>query len=662
MDSKQEYDQLCKEIWKHNRRYYEGHPSISDEAFDALIKRLSAIEASHPEWVSFSSPTQRVGETSTGGFKVCRHATPMLSLANTYSKEELTDFVNRVHRLGESDGINFSCELKMDGVAVSVRYEKGKYVRGLTRGNGKEGDEVTANIKTIGALPLQLEGDDPPDVIEVRGEVFMTHATFHMLNQERKEEGDEQWANPRNAAAGSLKLLDPAEVAKRHLSIVFYGIGETSSSEFETQYAVHTKLQAYGLPTLSFVAECQSVDEIMNFLEKIRVARSSLPFDIDGIVVKVNSLSLQRQLGSTNKNPRWAVAYKFAAEQAVTKIREITVQVGRTGVLTPVAELDPVLVAGSTISRATLHNADEVKRKDIRIGDTVTVEKGGDVIPKVVNVHIELRPGDSVPWQIPTHCSYCNSEVVHVAGEVAIRCPNPHCSEQRLRSIIHFAGKQGMDIDGMGERVVEQLLHLNLVSTPSDIYRLTANDLAQLEGFKEKSIQNLLAAIEKSKVIPLARFLMALGIKHIGAGGAELLAEEAGNLEVLSKMSEEQLLQLQGIGPVAAQSIVAFFQNPYYQHELSQLVASGVSPVQQQRTRILDHPFQGKTVVLTGSLVGYTRAEAAQLIKERGGKVTESVTKKTDYVVVGDSPGSKADKARELGVSILSEEKFAALL
>lgn len=658
-----EYEKLCQEVWEHNQRYYAGLPTISDEEFDALMKRLIAIEKAHPEWITPSSPTQRVGEAPSKGFKTVAHSIPMLSLANTYSKEEIEDFLVRVHKLTDKPHAAFSCELKMDGIAVSVRYENGKYVRGVTRGDGKRGDDVTANIKTIEALPLQLYGKDVPEILEIRGEVFMTHKAFEVLNKQREKSEELLWANPRNAAAGSLKLLDPHEVSRRKLNIVFYGVAEDSSGSLKSQFDSHSYLKKHGLPILPFIAKCHTMDEIWAFAEKIRHERPKLPFDIDGIVIKLDDLREQEHLGNTAKNPRWAVAYKFAAEQAVTRIIDITVQVGRTGTLTPVAELEPVFVAGSTISRATLHNEEEVQRKDIRVGDTVTIEKGGDVIPKVVNVHLALRPAKSKPWHMPSECPNCGTPIVRIPGEVAVKCPNKNCSEQKLRRLRHFVSKGAMDIDGLGERIMEQLIQHGFVTLPSDIYQLTSNELAQLEGFKEKSIQNLLSAIEHSKNVTLPRFIMALGISHVGAGTAELLAAHGGDIETLMKVDEDSLNKIEGIGPVIATSVVEFFHDHRNRDEIHKLLASGITPQKMKAKRVASgHPFEGKTFVITGTLENYSRTEAASLIKERGGKVTDSVSAKTDYLLVGDSPGSKLDKAKSLGVTILTEDQFRAMV
>ncbi len=486
--TKAEYERLCDEVWHHNKLYYADHaPVISDEEYDHLFKKVEAIEHQHPEWILPTSPTQRVNESLTKVFPTVVHRIPMLSLANTYSKEEIEDFIKRMHKLLETKDVAYTVELKMDGIAVTVAFEKGKLVRGVTRGDGKKGDEITTNIRTIASMPLQLYGKAIPDFLEARGEVFMPREVFTQLNEEFAEAGEELWANPRNAAAGSLKLLDPREVSRRGLDVVFYGVAEESSGMLKSQYESHAFLRHLGLPTLKYVAKCHSIEEIWEFAEKIRKLRPSLPFDIDGIVIKVDSLHDQELLGATGKNPRWAIAYKFAAEQAVTRIHEITVQVGRTGVLTPVAELDPVFLAGSTIARATLHNADEIQRKDIRVGDYATIEKGGDVIPKVVSVDLTRRPAHSTAWQMPTHCPSCGTEVVRIPGEVAFHCPNhAKCPEQRMRSLVYFVNKEAMDIENMGSKVVQQLFQKGFVKQPSDIYRLTEKEVSQLPNYKEK--------------------------------------------------------------------------------------------------------------------------------------------------------------------------------
>lgn len=661
--TQQAYQKLCDEIWQHNKLYYVDHkPVISDEEFDHLLAKLEQIEKEHPEWVTHSSPTQRVGEALTEGFRTIEHRTPMLSLANTYSQEEVQDFINRIKKLSPTKSHAFSCELKMDGIAISAQFEKGEFVRGITRGDGKRGDDITTNLRTVAAFPLKLMGD-VPEFLEVRGEIFMPRQVFQKLNVMKEEEGEEPWANPRNAAAGSLKLLDPRETRKRMLGVVFYGIAEDSQSDLASQFESHFLLKKYGLPTLTLLEKCHSLDEIWAFVEKVRQVRPTLPFEIDGVVIKVDSILEQKRLGTTGKNPRWAVAYKFAAEQAETRIESITVQVGRTGVLTPVAELIPVFLAGSTISRATLHNEEEVQRKDIREGDSVIIEKGGDVIPKVVQVNLQRRLENSIPWEMPKYCPSCGTLVVRHQDEVAVKCPNVSgCPEQQLRRLIFFAGKGAMDIEHLGQKVMEQLFVKGYVKKPSDIYTLTRDQLFTLEGFKSKSVDNLLKSIDQSKNVSLPRFIMALGIKFVGEGTAELLARKAGNLETLMGLTENELLEIEGVGDKVAAAVVAYFADSSNIEEIERLLKEGVKP---QETKVISrkgHPFEGRTFVLTGTLKNYTRPAASTLIKERGGKVTNSVSQKTDFLLAGEDPGSKIDKARQLSVRILGEEEFELML
>lgn len=655
---KEDYYALCQAIWRHNRLYYVEHnPEISDTAFDACMHRLEAMEKAHPEWILPTSPTQRVGEATTQGFTAVAHRIPMLSLANTYSEEEVMSFIARVKKLMEGQSPTFCAELKMDGLAITALYEKGHFVQAATRGDGQLGDNITANLRTLPMLPLQLEGDYP-DRLEVRGEVFLPHAAFERLNRAREEAQEPLFANPRNAAAGSLKLLDPKEVAKRGLECVFYGVAE--GAPVLSQYALHSYLRTLGLPTLRQVELCQDKEQIVAFIEKIRLMRALLPFDIDGVVLKVDTLSWHDRLGSAGKNPRWAIAYKFAAQQGRTLIRAITVQVGRTGVLTPVALLAPVTLAGSTITRATLHNEEEIERKDIRVGDTVLVEKGGDVIPKVVAVDMHSRPLDSLPWKMPTHCPCCGASIVRMAGEVAVRCPNFFCKEQQLRRLIYFASKEALDIENLGEKVAEQLMDRGFVKTPADIYLLTHEQLYQLEGFKDKAVANLLGSIEASKRPPLARLLMGLGIRHIGRQMSELLANKARSLEALMQMTEAQLAAIEGVGRVVACAVREFFSDPFQQEEIAKLLSRGVAPqlpVQKQ-----GHPFVGKSFVLTGTLTHYSRRQATELVVERGGVVTDSVSKKVDFVVVGAEAGSKLEKAKKLGIALLDEAQFVAML
>jgi len=660
----EDYKKLCEEIWHHNKLYYIDHqPEISDKEFDARLKHLEKIEHSHPEWVRPDSPSQRVGEMLSEGFKTVKHRVPMLSLANSYSKDEIEDFITRLQKLIGTSELTYSCELKMDGIAVAALYKNGAFLQGVTRGDGKEGDDITSNMKTIASLPLRLHGNDVPEFLDIRGEVFISHHTFKTMNMHRETVGESLWANPRNAAAGSLKLLDPAEAAKRGLSVYFYGIAEDSTGKIHNQSDVHNFLKLLGLPTLEYHAKCHSLNEIWDFIENIRKIRSTLAYDIDGVVIKLDSLRDQKKIGVTGKSPRWAIAYKFAAEQASTCIVDITVQVGRTGVLTPVAELEPVLLVGSTIARATLHNEEEVQRKDIRVGDTVIIEKGGDVIPKVVEVQLMQRPSHSTPWKMPEFCPSCGSKVERLPDEVAVRCPNiAGCPDQKLRRISYFVAKGAMNIDHLGVKIVEQLVSENLVTKPSDLYTLTDNQLIQLEGFKEKSVKNLLASIQKSKDVPLANFIMAIGIKYVGAGTAELLATKAGNMTKLSQLTRDELLSIDGIGDKVADAVIEYFVTPDNIEELGRLYSFGVHPQPIEVVDYGEHPFKGKTFVLTGTLANYTRDQASGLIKQRGGKVTGSVSAKTDYLLAGEEAGSKLAKAQLLGVKVLSEADFTHLL
>ena len=665
MSTKSEYEQLCDEIWQHNRLYFqEAKPIISDEEYDHLVKRLEAIETTHPEWASNSSPTRKIGEKPLAGFQEVTHSKPMLSLEKVFSQQEFEDFHHRLCKLLGIKNVDYSAELKMDGLAIAVTYEEGHYVRAVTRGDGKVGSDVTQNIKTLRNLPLRLTCDKVkiPKILEVRGEVFLPIKAFEKMNQERMERGDELWANPRNAAAGSLKLLDPQEVAKRkELEVIFYGVVYEPGFPVKSQYALHDYFKALGLPQLplQYIAKCHSVDEVMHFAKEIEKKRKSLPFGIDGVVVKVDSLQAFEEVGNTGKHPRGACAYKFSAEQAWTVIREIKVQIGRTGVLTPVAELEPVVLAGSRISRATLHNFDEMQRKDIRTGDVVLIEKGGDVIPKVVAVDIEQRKTHSEPFVIPKACPSCGAQVVKDPHEVAWRCINvTACPEQILRGLIHFAGKDGLDIENLGEKVMEQLVTLHFVKKPSDIFSLTRDQLAKLESFKAKSIHNLLTSIKKAKKVTLAKLLMALGIRYIGVQAAQTLADQAQSIDALATMTKEGLLNISGIGEKGAISLIDYFANQANLKELEKLKSAGLVIEIPSFAAFEGHPFFNKSIVLTGSLQHFSRHDAEARIQAVGGKVSDSVSKKTDFVVVGADAGSKLEKAKKLQVPILNEEQF----
>jgi DNA ligase (NAD+) len=662
VNNQRQYIELVEKLLEHDKHYYEeAKPVISDYEYDQLLKALQAFEIKHPKLIHPDSPTHRIGEALTEGFKHGKHRVPMLSLANTYSEDELAHFIHRTEKLTGKKKLSYTCELKIDGTAISLTYEKGRLTRALTRGNGIQGDDVTANIKTIKSVPLHLKGN-VPDLIEIRGEVFMSVSTFAALNEKRQEEGHEPWANPRNAAAGSLKLLDPKEVSKRRLQLLCYGIGaghEIASSQFE----IHHQLKKWGLPTSpeKTFAKVDEFSQIMVFADRILELRPNLPFEIDGIVLKVDDLSLYEELGVTGKSPRYACAYKFAPEQAETILEGITVQVGRTGVLTPVAELKPVFLAGSTISRATLHNQDEILKKDIRIHDHVIIEKGGDVIPKVVRVVMSKRASHAEKWHMPKECPICQTPVIHVPSEVAFRCPNPGCAGQRLKQLIFFASKPAMNIEHLGDKVMEQLVEMGLVTAYPDIFTLEKEDLLQLEGFKEKSADNLLQSINKAKKTTLDRFILAIGIPHVGAQTARDLAATSGSIDKLIEMLEEELLAIDGIGEKVAEAIVSFFDNPIHIQQILECLSYGIQLQSPERISS-GSPFQDKTVVITGTLEHYTRDEAAEEIRKRGGKVSSSVSKKTDYLLLGEDPGSKYDKAKKLGVPILSEKEFTDLL
>lgn len=659
---KQKYLQLCEEVLEHNRRYFvENAPTISDYDYDLALDRLIEIEKKHPEWVFSGSPTQIVGETAGVGFATAAHSVPMLSLANTYTQEEVKEFIKRMHKLLGQKEILFAVEVKMDGIAVSVRYEEGFFVRGVTRGNGRVGEEITQNLSTIQGLPLRLKGA-PPSILEARGEVFMPKKAFSILNAEKEKKGEMPFANPRNAAGGSLKLLNRDEVARRQLAIVFYGVAGMEDDE-RSHFEAVAHLESWGLPIVAPRLLCRSFEEIWDFALRVEEERKELPFEIDGIVIKVDDVESQKDLGATGKSYRWAIAYKFSPERSETLLKDITVQVGRSGVLTPVAELEGILLAGSTIARATLHNEEEVHRKDIRIGDSVYIEKGGDVIPKVVGVNLSKRSAHSMPWHMPLHCPVCGAAVIRREGEVAIRCPNRSgCPAQGLRRIIHFASKAGMDIEHLGEKVVTALVEKGFVKTLADIYALTPEQLTTLKNFKEKAIHNLLSSIELSKEVSLDRFIMALGIPHVGIETARLLAAYVGDIEGLMDITDTELLTLSGIGEKMASSILTFFSDPEHKEEIAQLLQKGIRPHLKTLKVDKDHPFFQKTFVLTGTLSHYTRDAARALIEQKGGKVSGAVSKKTDFLLAGDESGSKLDKAHELGVTVLTEQQFESYL
>jgi DNA ligase (NAD+) len=671
VSSKAEYEALCDEIWHHNRCYFqEAAPEISDEEFDALVRLLEKTESEHPEWISPTSPTQRLGEKPLEGFQEVTHEEPMLSLEKAFEKEELVAFYDRVARLIDRFHPAFFGEVKMDGLAISATYEKGQLVRAVTRGDGKVGSDITQNFKTIKGIPLRI--DSEIELLEVRGEIYLPLKNFEEMNKEREKQGLPLWANPRNAAAGSIKLLDSRELAKRGgLSCVFYGIARQTPIKVQFQHEVVAVLHTLGLPTYLSMRHLpfppygiiKSVQEMMEFQQKILEIRKSLPFGIDGVVFKLDSLDETAAILPTLKHPRTAIAWKFGAEQVWTQLREIVVQVGRTGVITPVAELEPVEVSGSTVSRATLHNAEEIARKDIRPGDRVLIEKGGDVIPKVVESDHTAK-NRQPPWVMPMICPSCGTTLVHTEGEVALRCPNHrHCPEQLIRKLTHFVGKDGLDIEHVGEKLIRALFARNLVRSYHDLFKLTKEQLLTLEGIKEKSADNILNGIEAAKGPHLHVLLLALGVRYVGQGMAQKLAAHAGSIDKIFSLTKEELLGVEGIGEEVAESIVATFADPLFREEVENLLQVGVIPqITQKPVGIEGHPFNGKSLVLTGTLTSMSRTEASKKIEACGGTTGETVTKKTDFVIVGDKPGSKLEKARKLGIRVLSEEEFLKLL
>ena len=643
----------------HERRYYiENDPEISDFEYDQLVAELARLEDAHPELVTPDSPTQRVAGEPTAGFETVQHAVPMLSLDNTYSASELRDFDRRVRGRLPGEAVRYAVELKLDGVSVSLVYKDGLLARAATRGDGHRGDDVTANVRTIRSIQLRLEGPYARATVEARGEVFMPREGFTRLNRERTRDGDPAFANPRNAAAGSLKLLDPAETGTRPLDAFFY---QLLNADVDSQSRAIEVLRDMGLKVNPETAVCGDMEEVLDRIRDWEIRRAELDYDTDGMVVKVDSLEQQSRLGATAKSPRWGIAYKFPAQSATTVVRDIVVQVGRTGKLTPVASLEPVSVSGSTVSRATLHNQDEVERLDVRVGDTVMIEKGGEVIPKVVKVVESKRKGRRRRFRMPDRCPVCGEPVSRPEGEVDVRCENAACAAQVKRSIEHFASRGAMDIDGLGSALVAQLVDAGLVKDYGDVYALEADDLASLERMGEKSSQNLVEAIERSKGRPFANVLYALGIRHVGARVAQVLAEHYSSVDALRKASVTELTDVPEVGAVIGESVAAFLESSGNRRTLEKLKKAGVSmrgaPARRRR-RLLE----GKTLVVTGALRSMTRDEVRRAIEAAGGRVTSSVSAKTDLVVVGSEPGSKLKRAVELGVETIDEKELKKLL
>lgn len=660
--------ELRREIEAHNYNYYVlASPVISDYDYDMLLKELEKLEEEHPEFITPDSPTQRVGRDLTKEFTQVTHRFPMLSLANSYSEEELYDFDRRVKEgLPSGEKVEYVVEYKIDGVSISLTYENGLYTKAATRGDGVTGEEVTANIKTIKAVPLKFANTEDIkynlDEIEVRGEVFMQIEDFEKMNEERGARGEKLFANPRNASAGTIKLLDPKQVAKRPLNIyVYYLLSNTE--KFETHYENLQILKKLGFKVNPESRLCGSIEEVIAACRALEEKRYSLPYEIDGAVIKVNSLRQQNVLGSIAKSPRWAIAYKFKAKQAFTKLYKITWQVGRTGAVTPVAELEPVFLAGSTISRATLHNIEEIYRKDIREGDTVVIEKGGDVIPKIVSVVTEKRPENSIETIPPKECPKCGSVLYKPENEVAIYCENTECPDQIKGRLEHFASRGAMDIEGLGESLISTLVDLGFIKTSADIYSLKnkRGELISIERMGEKSVDNLLSAIEKSKEQSFAKVLFALGIRYVGAGAAKKLAEGFLSIDELINASEESISSIHEIGPSISASVKKYFADEHNLKIINRLKEAGLIFISEKKENA-NLGLSGKTFVLTGTLSKFTRDEASDKITALGGKVTSSVSKNTSFVVVGENAGSKLEKAKSLGVEILSEDDFLNLI
>lgn len=656
-------EELNRLLTEYGRAYYVlDKPLVPDAVYDQYMQELLAIEAEHPDLIYPDSPTQRVGGEILGGFGKVVHEFPMLSLSNVFNDEDLKEFDRRVRTAAGPD-ITYICELKIDGLAISLKYVDGRLQQGSTRGDGTVGEDITANLKTIHSVPLRL---NQPLTIEVRGEAYMPKKSFVKLNESRDEAGEEPFANPRNAAAGSLRQLNPKIAASRNLAIFIYGVGGDGSAYGQDSHSDSLDfLDSLGFVTNAGRKRCATIEEVMEYIAEWTEKRSDLEYEIDGIVIKVDRYEDQEQLGFTAKSPRWATAYKFPAEEVMTKLLEIELSVGRTGVVTPTAILEPVRVAGTTVGRASLHNEDLILEKDIRIGDTVIIRKAGDIIPEVVAPIVEQRTGDEVPFQMPDHCPVCESELVRIEGEVALRCVNPQCPAQMKEAIIHFVSRNAMNIEGLGERLVEQLYHSGLVHDVADLYTLDREQLLQLERMGEKSVSNLLAAIEASKSNSLEKLLFGLGLRHVGEKAATILAEEFGTLAALMEADAERLTSIHEIGEKVADSITTYFSNEDVQKVLQKLESYGVNLTYTGRARIdlpTEGPFAGKTVVLTGKLSILTRNEAKEQIEALGGKVSGSVSKKTDLVIAGEDAGSKLAKADEFGIEVWNEAQLVNAL
>lgn len=655
--------ELHKLLNQYSYEYYVlDQPSVPDAEYDKLLRELQAIESEHPDLVTPDSPTQRVGGQVLSSFTKVAHEIPMLSLGNAFNEEDLRDFDRKVRETVGED-YEYVCELKIDGLAISLRYEDGLFVQGATRGDGNIGEDITANLRTIRSIPLRL---NEPLTIEVRGEAYMPRKSFEKLNQIKLENGEEPFANPRNAAAGSLRQLDPKIAASRNLDTFLYAIGEIKGMEIATHSEGLDLLERLGLKVNKERKKCYNIEEVLHYIEQWTEKRPNLTYDIDGIVIKVNSYEQQRRLGTTVKSPRWAIAYKFPAEEVVTKLLDIEIKVGRTGVITPTAILEPVRVAGTTVQRATLHNEDLIREKDIRLGDYVVVKKAGDIIPEVVHVLAERRTGEEKEFFMPSHCPDCGSELVRLEDEVALRCINPNCPAQIREGLIHFVSRNAMNIEGLGEKVISQLFHHQLIHDVADIYRLQKSELLELERMGEKSVTKLLEAIEASKQNSLEKLLFGLGIRHVGAKAAKVLAQQFETMDRLSLATRDDLIEVADIGEKMADSIVNYFENEQVKTLIQELKELGLNmeykgpkPIRPEEGTTL---LAGKTVVLTGKLEQLTRNEAKDKLESLGASVTGSVSKKTDIVVAGVDAGSKLAKAEQLGIDIWDEAKLLEIL
>jgi len=665
MSLQQQIDTLRHDLRRYEYEYHVlDNPTIPDAEYDRLFHQLKTLEAAHPELITADSPTQRVGAKPLSGFAQIRHEIPMLSLDNAFSDEEFYAFVKRIEdrliRLPEP--LTFCCEPKLDGLAVSILYVNGVLTQAATRGDGTTGEDITANIRTIRNIPLQLLMDNPPARLEVRGEVFMPHAGFERLNQLALEKGEKTFANPRNAAAGSLRQLDPKITSKRPLVLNAYSIGIAEGVDLpNTHYDRLQWLKSIGIPVNPEIRLCNGTDEVLDFYRDIQNKRSSLGYDIDGTVLKINDIALQEKLGFISKAPRWAIAYKFPAQEELTRLNDVEFQVGRTGAITPVAKLEPVFVAGVTVSNATLHNGDEIERLDIAIGDTVVIRRAGDVIPQIIGVLHDRRPADARPIVFPETCPVCDSAIVRIEGEAVARCTGGlFCAAQRKEALKHFVSRKAMDIDGVGGKLIEQLVDRELVHTPADLFKLDLTTLTRLKRMGTKSAENALASLEKAKNTTLARFIFALGIREVGEATALNLANHFKTLEALQNADLEALQQVPDVGEVAANRILAFWHEPHNVAVVNDLIAQGVRWETVETKEVAENRFKGKTVVLTGTLTQMGRNEAKALLQDMGAKVSGSVSAKTDFVIAGDAAGSKLIKAQELGVTILTEEEFLA--